>query len=261
MEATFSKLGEVTPISATAKDVKDLVAGKYTTTNTIKGNEITFDITIQNDGVFVITKDGENFGSFGYVVDENNKIVLDAAIETRTFNISETTGEGDAAVTKNYVCNINKTVAVDDPYNPSKVTLEVKDVEEGKTYESTTRFAAERVVEVTPTYMKDSENRNVVTIYYDLCDYLLGEKADYIPFVAGIEECVDIIWNDENPEGYFHSISDAPEGYVDNFKTLLTSVYGYTMTSENVYVNEEVGIQIELVEEDGYQYYYFSIVE
>ena len=109
--------------------------------------------------------------------------------------------------------------------------------------------------------MKDSENRNVVTIYYDLYDYLLGEKADYIPFVAGIEECVDIICNDENPEGYFHSISDAPEGYVDNFKTLLTSVYGYTMTSENVYVNEEVGIQIELVEEDGYQYYYFSIVE
>jgi hypothetical protein len=64
-----------------------------------------------------------------------------------------------------------------------------------------------------------------------------------------------------NPEGYFHSISDAPEGYVDNFKTLLTSVYSYTMTSENVYVNEEVGLQIELVEEDGYQYYYFSIVE
>ena len=51
-----------------AKDVKDLVAGKYTTTNTIKGNEITFDITIQNDGVFAITKDGENFGSFGYIV-------------------------------------------------------------------------------------------------------------------------------------------------------------------------------------------------
>ena len=34
--------------------------------------------------------------------------------------------------------------------------------------------------------MKDSENRNVVTIYYDLYDNLLGEKADYIPFVAGI---------------------------------------------------------------------------
>ena len=383
MEATFSKLGEVTPISATANDVKDLVAGKYTSTNTVKGTEITFDITIQNDGVFAITKDGENFGSFGYVVDENNKIVLDAAIETRTFNISQTTGEGDAAVTKNYVCNINKTVAVDDPYNPSKVTLEVKDVEEGKTWGSTTRFAAERVVEPAPTYyfeftlptwnpvaeapkfyywgqdannqftsneitwaadkasnmtlkegntyyyevdatvklegiivafeqdgqfkqsvdvtanlptvagkyevayteftwgndgkfggltvqpivevsatyMKDSEDSGVLGIYYDLYDYAYLEKADYIPFVAGIEECVDIIWNDENPEGYYHSISDAPEGYVDNFKVLLTSVYGYTMTSENVYVNEEVGLQIQLVEEDGYQYYYISIVE
>ena len=145
MEATFSKLGEVTPISATANEVKDLVAGKYTATNTVKGNEISFDITIQNDGVFAISKNGENFGSFSYIVDEKNKIILDEAVETTTFNISQTTGEGDATVTKNYTCNINKIITVDDPYNPTKVTLEVINVEEGKSWGSTIEFVAERV--------------------------------------------------------------------------------------------------------------------
>ena len=380
MEAKFTNIGKVTPISATVSDVKDLVAGKYTSTNTVNGTEITFDVEVKNDGVFAISKDGANFGSYGYTIDSSNKIVLDAAVESKIFTISQTTGEGDSAVTKNYNCNINKTVKVNDPYNPTQITLEVKAVEEGKTYGSTIQFKADRVVEPDPTYyfeftlpswdpvaeapkfyywgkdanneftsnsitwsadgqsnmtlkegttatyyievdasitlegviiafeqsgqfkqsvdvtanlptkagkyevvstysdwstgkfdgvyikeivevaatyMKDAEDSFVTTIYYDLYDYLLGEKADYIPYIAGIENCVDIIWNDENPEGYQYVIADAPEGYLDNFVSALTSVYGYTKVSDTVYVNEEVGLQIEIKEDSGYQQFYF----
>ena len=117
------------------------------------------------------------------------------------------------------------------------------------------------IVEVSATYMKDAEDHWVYEMYNEFKNSSLGEKADYIPYVAGVESSIDLYWPEDEPEGYYHSISDAPEGYVDNFKALLTSVYGYTMTSENVYVNEEVGLQIQLVEEDGYQYYYISIVE
>ena len=65
--------------------------------------------------------------------------------------------------------------------------------------------------------MKDSENSYVLRIYYDLYDNLLGAKADYIPFVAGIEDCVDIIWIDENPEGFFYEIASALEGYAVSY--------------------------------------------
>ena len=114
------------------------------------------------------------------------------------------------------------------------------------------------IVEVTATYMKDAEDSYVVGIYYDLYDNLLGEKADYIPYIAGIESSVDIIWNDEFPEGYQYVIADAPEGYLDNFVTALTSVYGYTKVSDTVYVNEETGLQIEIKEDSGYQQFYFT---
>ena len=63
------------------------------------------------------------------------------------------------------------------------------------------------------------------------------------------------------PEGYQYLIADAPEGYLDNFVAALTSVYGYTKVSDTVYVNAEVGLQIELKEDTGYQQFYFTVVE
>ena len=47
MEAKFTNIGKVTPISATVQEVKDLVAGKFTTTNTIKGTSVTFDVEVK----------------------------------------------------------------------------------------------------------------------------------------------------------------------------------------------------------------------
>ena len=37
--------------------------------------------------------------------------------------------------------------------------------------------------------------------------------------------------------------------------------YGYTKTSENTYVNEEVGLSIEVKEDMGYQQFYITIIE
>ena len=369
MVASFTNLGGVAAINASADELSDLVAGRFIATNIVKGTEMTFDVTISNDGVFAITKDGASFGSYGYTINTSNQLVLDSAIETKLFQVTEVTGEGDAAKSTVYNCNINRNVKVDDPFNPSKITFEVKACEEGKTWGSTTKFEGSRFVEpdptyyfeftlpdwsgtlnnvalyywgqnascswpgdamtlvegttatycvevnasvvfdgiiisfeqngtrkqskditenlptepgkyeivslyqnwegdkfggvsinqikdAEPTYMKDSEDSYVVGIYYDLYDYLLGAKADYIPFVAGIESCVDIIWTDENPEGFFYEIASAPEGYAASYAEALVNVYGYTKESDTVFVNNETGLKITLAEDSGYQYIY-----
>ena len=108
--------------------------------------------------------------------------------------------------------------------------------------------------------MKDNEDSYVLQIYYDLYDYTLGEKADYIPYITGIESVTDYIWTDEFPEGFQYVISDAPEDYLTTYLTALTSVYGYTMTSENVYQNTETGLQIEVKEDSGYQQFYITLI-
>ena len=375
METRFTNIGKVSPLKVDTDALKELLAGKYTTTNTIKGTEITFDVEVKTDEVFTISKNGTNFGSYGYTFNSSNNIVLDSAIERNVFTVTDGTNT--------YNCNIKPEVKIDDINNPSKITLDVNVALAGQPSTETVSFEASRatepaptyyfeftlptwnpvaeapkfyywgkdanneftsnsitwiadgqsnmtlkdgttstyyyevdasikldgiiiafeqsgqfkqsvdvtanlptkegkyevistysdwstgkfdgvyvqeIVEVEATYMKDAEDSYVVTIYYDLYDYLLGEKADYIPYIAGIESSIDIIWNDEYPEGYQYVIADAPEDYLGNFVSALTSVYGYTKVSDTVYVNSEIGLQIELKEDSGYQQFYFSLI-
>ena len=114
--------------------------------------------------------------------------------------------------------------------------------------------------EIKELYMKDVEDEYVKEIYQYLYDYLLGEKADYIPYVPGIENCLDIIWLSDNPEGYQYLIEDAPSDYLDNFKNALVEIYGYTKVNSNTYTNTNTGLKIELKEDYGYQQFILSII-
>ena len=109
-------------------------------------------------------------------------------------------------------------------------------------------------------YMKDVEDEYVKEIYQYLYDYLLGEKADYIPYVPGIENCLDIIWLSDNPEGYQYLMNDAPSDYLDTFKLALESIYGYTKISETEYINNKTGLKIEIQIDMGYVQIYITSI-
>jgi len=113
--------------------------------------------------------------------------------------------------------------------------------------------------EIEEKYMKDSNDEYVLEIYGYLKDEYLGDKADYIPFVPGIENSIDIIWIDY-PEGYQYLISDSPSNYLTKFKEALVTIYGYTKISENEYINTQTGLKIEIREDTGYQQIYISSI-
>lgn len=110
--------------------------------------------------------------------------------------------------------------------------------------------------EVEEFYMKDSDDDTVLEIYGYLKDEYLGSKADDIPYIPGIENCIDVIWLNDYPEGYQYLISDAPNDYLNKFKEALVSIYGYAKADENEFVNNQTGLKIEIKEDSGYQQIY-----
>ena len=100
-------------------------------------------------------------------------------------------------------------------------------------------------------------------LYEELYDYYLGEKADYIPLIAGVEDSLDSIWEEVNgediPVGVYYDSSENPE-YLDTYTAALVNDYGYTKTGDNVFVNEETGLRIE-IETDEYGYVYIRFFE
>lgn len=266
MEAKFYNFGGVSEITKECKDPNELFAANYASDVYVKGNQINFNVRIQKDGVFAIEKDGKNYGSYGYEVNEKNEIVLDDKIETDSFTVTEKVNSG---FTKNkFTCYFYKTVKLDNPFNPSSIILTVKVCEEGLTYGSDISITLDKVESSvednedtkTLTYLKDCDDHFVQYIYYDLYDNGYGEKADYIPYIFGIENCVEIIWTEEFPEGFQYVIEDAPEDYLEVYLLALVNDYGYTKTSENIYVNEEVGLSIEVKEDMGYQQFYITVI-
>ena len=101
---------------------------------------------------------------------------------------------------------------------------------------------------------------NVLSIYDDLYNNGYNEFADYIPFVPGIENTIEIIWVSDYPEGYQYLINDAPKNYLDRFKEALVNIYGYTKVSNNKFRNSKVKLELEIKEDYGYQQFYFNML-
>jgi hypothetical protein len=101
---------------------------------------------------------------------------------------------------------------------------------------------------------------NVLSIYDDLYNNGYNEYADYIPFVPGIESCVEIIWLNDYPEGYQYLINDAPSQYLDVFKDALVNVYGYSKVNEFNFKNSKTNLNLTIKEDYGYIQFYFSIM-
>lgn len=115
-------------------------------------------------------------------------------------------------------------------------------------------------LEVEEFYMKDSDNDTVLEIYGYLKDEYLGEKADYIPYIPGIEGAIDVIWLNDYPEGYQYLMSIAPSDYLDTFKLALESIYGYIKINETTYVNNKTGLEIEIQIDIGYVQIYITSI-
>ena len=115
-------------------------------------------------------------------------------------------------------------------------------------------------LEVEEFYMKDSDNDTVLEIYGYLKDEYLGEKADYIPYIPGIEGAIDVIWLNDYPEGYQYLMSIAPSDYLDTFKLALESIYGYIKINETTYVNNKTGLEIEIQIDMGYVQIYITSI-
>ena len=109
-------------------------------------------------------------------------------------------------------------------------------------------------------YLKDSDNENVLSIYNDLYDNGYNEYADYIPFIPGIENTIDIIWLNDYPEGYQYLIDYTPSNYLEKFKKALIDVYGYSEIDDNTFINNSKGLKLEIKEDYGYQQFYFIIL-
>lgn len=266
MEAKFYNFGGVSEITKECKDPNELFAANYASDVYVKGNQINFNVRIQKDGVFAIEKDGKNYGSYGYEVNEKNEIVLDDKIETDSFTVTEKVNSG---FTKNkFTCYFYKTVKLDNPFNPSSIILTVKVCEEGLTYGSDISITLDKVESSvednedtkTLTYLKDIDDHWTLEMYYEFLNSPLGNKADYIPFITGIESCVDLIYPNDTPEGFYYATDDAPEGYISIYSLALVNDYGYTKTSDNVYENQETGLKITLVEEAGIQKVYINSI-
>lgn len=116
------------------------------------------------------------------------------------------------------------------------------------------------ISDVKELYLKDSEDMNVLSIYDDLYNNGYNEYADYIPFVPGIESCVEIIWLNDYPEGYQYLINDAPSQYLDVFKDALVNVYGYSKVNEFNFKNSKTNLNLTIKEDYGYIQFYFSIM-
>ena len=111
-------------------------------------------------------------------------------------------------------------------------------------------------IDIEELYLKDFDDVAVLEIYEYLRDEYLGDKANYVPYISGIENCVEIIWLGDYPEGYQYLINDAPSDYLDKFKEALVVVYGYTQVNENEYINEETGLKIQISKDMDYQQIY-----
>ena len=117
------------------------------------------------------------------------------------------------------------------------------------------------VTSVDELYLNDSENENVISLYNDLYEFGYGDKANYIPFIPGIENSVEILWlNYDYPEGYQYIIDLAPQNYLDIFKDALVNVYGYRKINDNNYINNTTGLKLIIDEDFGYQQFYFVII-
>lgn len=117
------------------------------------------------------------------------------------------------------------------------------------------------VTSVDELYLNDSENENVISLYNDLYEFGYGDKANYIPFIPGIENSIEILWlNYDYPEGYQYIIDLAPQNYLDIFKDALVNVYGYRKINDNNYINNTTGLKLIIDEDFGYQQFYFVII-
>ena len=117
------------------------------------------------------------------------------------------------------------------------------------------------VTSVDELYLNDSENENVISLYNDLYEFGYGDKANYIPFILGIENSIEILWlNNDYPEGYQFIIDLAPQNYLDIFKDALVNVYGYRKINDNNYINNTTGLKLIIDEDFGYQQFYFVII-
>ena len=114
--------------------------------------------------------------------------------------------------------------------------------------------------EIKELYLKDSDNEYVLSIYEELYNNGYNKFADYIPFVPGIENTIEIIWVSDYPEGYQYLINDAPKNYLDRFKEALVNIYGYTKVSNNKFRNSKVKLELEIKEDYGYQQFYFNML-
>lgn len=117
------------------------------------------------------------------------------------------------------------------------------------------------VTSVEELYLNDSENENVISLYNDLYEFGYGDKANYIPFIPGIENSIEILWlNYDYPEGYQYIIDLAPQNYLDIFKDALVNVYGYKKINDNNYINNTTGLKLIIDEDFEYQQFYFVII-
>ena len=108
--------------------------------------------------------------------------------------------------------------------------------------------------------MKDAENSDLVNLYNEIWNSI-GNKADYIPYIEGVEHCYDWAMDEaeEYFKGFYYASSEAPD-YLATYTAALVNDYGYTKTGDNVFVNEETGIRIE-IETDEYGYVYIRFFE